>query len=191
LTNISSVFDKCFADNIQRWKCTVKTCTAYLKINENDDILLNVNDTVHNHDALSKAVINRQIVSNSLKRKGTQELYGRPAKLIHRNLIESIDISVKSTLTITDIHYIKNNLYRTRREQLPKLPTNILTVHSALNAIDCITNENEPFLFLNYFINGIVMFKCKSNLEFLIKIKTVYVDGTFDLTLLLFFIYFC
>ncbi|XP_022159928.1 esterase E4-like [Myzus persicae] len=96
------------------------------------------------HDALSEAVINRQIVSNSLKRKGTQELYERPAKLMHRHLKESIDFSVKSTLTITDIRYIKNNLYRARSEQLPKLPTNILTVHSALNAIDCITNENEP-----------------------------------------------
>ncbi|CAI6348294.1 unnamed protein product [Macrosiphum euphorbiae] len=173
-------FHKCLANNIQRWKCTVKTCTAYLKINENDDILLNVSDTDHSHDALSEAVINRQIVSNSLKRKGTQELYERPAKLMHRHLKESIDFSVKSTLTITDIRYIKNNLYRARSEQLPKLPTNILTVHSALNAIDCITNENEPFLFLNDSINGIVMFTCKSNLEFLSKIKTVYVDGTFE-----------
>jgi hypothetical protein len=35
------------------------------------------------------------------------------AKLImHRHLKESINISVKSTLTITDIRYIKNNLYR-------------------------------------------------------------------------------
>ena len=88
-------FHKCLANNIQRWKCTVKTCTAYLKINENDDILLNVSDTDHSHDALSEAVINRQIVSNSLKRKGTQELYERPAKLMHRHLKESIDISVK------------------------------------------------------------------------------------------------
>jgi hypothetical protein len=115
-------FYKCLVNNIQRWKCTVKTCTAYLKINENDDILLNVNDTDHNHDALSEAVINRQIMSNSLKRKGTQELYETPAKLMHRYLKES----VKITLTITDIRCIKNNLYRVRNEQLPKLPTNIL-----------------------------------------------------------------
>jgi hypothetical protein len=78
-------FHKCLGNNIQRWKCTVKTCTAYLKINKNNDILLNVSDTDLNHDA-SEAVINRQIVSNSLKRKGTQELYERPAKLMHRHL---------------------------------------------------------------------------------------------------------
>jgi hypothetical protein len=53
---------KCLVNNIQHWKCTIKTCTEYLKINENDDILLNVSDTDHNHDALSEAVINRQIV---------------------------------------------------------------------------------------------------------------------------------
>jgi hypothetical protein len=52
--------------------------------------------------------------------KRTQELYERPAKLMHRHLKESIDISVKSTLKITDIHYVKNNLYRARSEQLPK-----------------------------------------------------------------------
>jgi hypothetical protein len=144
------------ANNIQRWKFTVKTCTAYLKVNENDNILLNVIDTDHNYDTLSEAVIiNRKIVSNSLKRKGTQELYERPAKLMHRHLKESIDISAKCTLTITDIRYIKNNLHRTRSEQLPKLPTNILTFHLALNAINCITNENEPFLSLNDSINVI------------------------------------
>lgn len=139
-----------------------------------------MSDTAHNHDALSEAIINRQIVSNSLKRKGTQELYERPVKLMHRHLKEIINVSVKSTLTITDIRYIKYNLYRARSEQLLKLPTNILTVHSALNSIDCSTIENEPFLFLNDSINGIIMFTCKSNLEFLNKIKTVYVVGTFE-----------
>jgi accessory gene regulator protein AgrB len=39
---------------------------------------------------------------------------------MHRHLKESIDITVKSTLTITDIRYIKNNLYRALSEQLPK-----------------------------------------------------------------------
>jgi len=50
--------------------------------------------------------------------------------------------------------YNDNNLCRTRSEQLPKFLTNIVTVHSELNTIDCITNENEPFLFLNDSING-------------------------------------
>jgi hypothetical protein len=78
-------FHKRLANNIQRWKCTVKTSTTYLKINENYDILLNVSDTDHNHNALSEAVINRQIVSYSLKRKGTQELYEKTTKLMHRH----------------------------------------------------------------------------------------------------------
>jgi len=59
-------FHKCLANNVQRWKCTVKTCKVYLKINENDHVLLNVSDTAHNHDALSEGIINRRIVSNSL-----------------------------------------------------------------------------------------------------------------------------
>ncbi|XP_025421089.1 uncharacterized protein LOC112691152 [Sipha flava] len=139
-------FHKCLANNIQRWKCTVKICISSLKINKNY-ILLNVCDTDHNHDALSEAVINRQIVSNFLKRKSTQELFERPAKQMHRHLKESIDISVKSTLAIIGIRYIKNYLYRAQSEQLPKLPTNILNVHSALNAIDCITNEKNLFCF--------------------------------------------
>jgi len=36
---------------------------------------------------------------------------------MHRHLKESIDVSDKNTLTITDIRYIKNNLYRARSEQ--------------------------------------------------------------------------
>ncbi|XP_026807696.1 uncharacterized protein LOC113550194 [Rhopalosiphum maidis] len=100
IDNYKFCFHKCLANNIQRWKCTMKTCKAYLKINENDYVLLNVSDTAHNHDALSEAIINRQIVSNSLKRKGIQELYERPVKLMHRHLKESIDVSVKNIYII-------------------------------------------------------------------------------------------
>jgi hypothetical protein len=47
--------------------------------------------------------LNRQIVSNYLKQKCTQGLYERPVKRMHRNLKESIDVSVKNTLTIIDL----------------------------------------------------------------------------------------
>lgn len=72
----------------------------------------------------------------------TTRVYERPANLMHRHLKASIDVSVKNALTITDIRYIQKYLYRARSEQLPKLPMNILTIHLALNYIDCITNEN-------------------------------------------------
>jgi len=61
----------------------VKTCRAYFKINENNNVLLNVSYTIHKYDALFEAIINRQILSKSLKRKGTQKLYERLAKLMH------------------------------------------------------------------------------------------------------------
>jgi len=61
------------ANNIQHWKYTMKSCTAYLKINENDDILLSESDTDQSWSMISDAVINQQIVSNSFKRKGTQD----------------------------------------------------------------------------------------------------------------------
>jgi len=66
------------ANNIQR-----ENVKSYLKINENDNVLLNVSDTVHNYNALFEAIINRQIVCKPLKRKGTQKLYERLAKLMH------------------------------------------------------------------------------------------------------------
>lgn len=112
------------ADNIKRSKFTVKTCKAYFKTNENNDILTNVSDVTHDHDTPSEEILNRQIVN---------------------------------TLTINDVRCIKNNVYRARSEELPKSPTNISTVHLALNSIDCITNENEPYLFLNDSINGVIM----------------------------------
>lgn len=94
-------------------------------------------------------------------------------QLMHRLLKENIDVSVKNMLTITNIRSIKYNIYRARNEKLPKLLTNILTIHSTFNSIDCNLNKNEPFLFLNDSSNGIIMLTCKSNLEFLSQIKTL------------------
>jgi len=68
---------------------------------------------------ICEAIMNRKIVSNSLKRKGAQKLYERPAELTHRHFKENMNVNVKCTLIYTDIHCTKNNVYQARSEQLP------------------------------------------------------------------------
>lgn len=53
-------------------------------------------------------------------------------------------------------------------------------VHNILNEIDYVTYENEQFLLHNDSGSGIVLFLNKTYLEFLVKIYTFYVHGTFQ-----------
>lgn len=63
---------------------------------------------------------------------------------------------------------------------MPPLPRNRIDVHEALEAIKCQTNKSEEFILLNDRISGIVVFCCETNIKYLSKQTTVYVDGTFS-----------
>lgn len=171
-------FHKQLTNGVKRWVCSVsgnKKCPAYLKTEGKSDVLVHIADN-HNHQALDEKVLNRLALSNSLKRKATEDLSERPIKLIHTEL-RSGDVS---TLTITDLKCIRKNIYHARRSVLPKLPTKLEEVHDVLKSFPCKTNRNEPFLLVNDTENNIIMFSCQSNLEFLCSLDTIYVDGTFD-----------
>lgn len=111
-------FQKKLAFNKERWNCTTKICEAFLKVNENDKVLLNESKLNHNnHIPLSEQVLNRQEISNSLKRKAVTEtlLCERPSKLLHAELTQhKID-----TITTTNVLYVKKNLHRARSSTLP------------------------------------------------------------------------
>jgi len=62
---------------------------------------------------------------------------------------------------------------------LPNLPKTRNEVHNVLEEIDIIY-ENEQFLLHNDIESGIVLFSTKTNLEYLVKFDTLYVDGTFQ-----------
>jgi hypothetical protein len=122
-----------------------------------------------------KPAKNRQILNNSLKRKAMEYLCERPRNLIHKEL-QSQDLD---TLTYKDTQNIGRNIHTARSSQLLPLPTDIEETHEALNAIQVLTSSKELFSLVNDSETNVVMFSCKTNLQFLSTIDVFYVDGTF------------
>lgn len=61
------------------------------------------------------------------------------------------------------------------------LPKSKLEVHDYLENFPLKTNKNEDFLLINEKSTNIIMFSCKTNLEFLTdNVKHIYLDGTFE-----------
>lgn len=162
------------SNGVKRWVCSVK-CKAFLKTEEDSDIITEIVAT-HNHEPKEEKVLNRNILSNTLKRKATDDFNEKPMKLIHKELRKG-DVE---SLTNKDIMYIRKNMYYSRRQVFPKLPKNVEELHAALDSFKPTTNKEEQFLLVNNRENHIVMFSCKTNLEFLCDLDTIYVDGTFS-----------
>ncbi|CAH1115248.1 unnamed protein product [Psylliodes chrysocephalus] len=123
-------FHKELTGGIKRWVCSVsgnKKCTAYLKTEGKTNIIEVVDN--HNYPPLDEKILNRNEVSNSLKRKASEDLSERPLKFIHRELRKGDG----ETLTNCDVTCIRNNIYHSRRSFLPKLPTTQREVHNVLN----------------------------------------------------------
>lgn len=171
-------FQKQLANELKRWMCTKKKCSVYIKTNLINEIQFDISKIIHTCTKDSEQKINRQIVSNNLKRKALEQLSERPSKLLYEE-IKRNNVST-STLTITDVNYIKNNIHHARTSIYPKLPQNLNEVHKVLDSIVVNTVLNENFLLVNDILNGIVMFSCDKNVQFLSKLTTLYVDGTFN-----------
>jgi predicted house-cleaning noncanonical NTP pyrophosphatase (MazG superfamily) len=170
-------FHKELSSGVKRWVCSIsgnKKCPAYLKTEGKTNIVEVIDN--HNHPPHEEKILNRNELSNSLKRKATEDLNERPTKLIHQELRKG-DIE---TLTNCDIKRIRKNIYQARRGVLPKLPTTQEEIHHALNSHSIKTNRDGPFLLVNDAENKIIMFSCQTNLEFLCSSKFIYVDGTFN-----------
>jgi hypothetical protein len=85
-----------------KWCCTVKSCNAKIYVDESRKVLLK-SDGVHNHEVCKN--LKRNIITNSLKRKATEDLSERPVKLIHKEIIATPTPSEK--LNSLDIYSIK------------------------------------------------------------------------------------
>lgn len=171
-------FHKQLSNDVKRWVCSVSgsvKCKAFLKTEGNSNIITELVDT-HNHEPVDEKVLNRNILSNKLKRKAKDDPNEKPMKLIHKELRKG-DVE---TVTNQDITCIRKNIYHIRRQVFPKLPKNIQELHIALDSFNQKTNKEEEFLLVNNREQHIIMFSCKTNLNFLCDLDTIYVDGTFS-----------
>lgn len=155
------------------WTCTKRKCKSFLKINNLNNI--EECNLEHNHEKDSENILDRQALSNNLKRKA-QENLERPTKLICQELLVNGDIE---QLTAHDVFRVRQNIHASRSSKLPKLPKTLTELHEALDNYDVITNRGENFKFINDCETNIVIFTCSHNLEILRKMKIVFVDGTF------------
>ncbi|XP_050503874.1 uncharacterized protein LOC126882824 [Diabrotica virgifera virgifera] len=153
---------------------TREKCKAFLKT-QGDNVVTEIRDE-HNHSELNEDALNRQMLSNSLKRKAVEDVGERPIKILQKELRNG-DIS---TLTTKDVALVRKNMYNARRSLLPKLSKSMEETHDILKTFPVKTNKNEDFLMVNDIENQIIMFSCSSNLEFLADLDTIYIDGTFE-----------
>ena len=111
-------YHKDYSNGDNRWKCTNENCRAFLRIDTQDKLKVSVSNLIQTHEKLELKILNRQKFSNSLKRKAIKDVSEWPSKLFHRQLKEEN----VSTITLTDVTYIKNNMHYARRTSYPQLP---------------------------------------------------------------------
>jgi hypothetical protein len=157
-----------------KWRCVQKSCRTKLYVDESDTVILS-KDGDHNHSKEEKLV--QQMVSNGVKRKATEALCEKPSKIILHEL-ELHPTSVNS-LTTKDVYNIRKCIYRSRRSELPPLPTCLGDIHDALSSIEIKTVKEENFLLTNNDKSNMVIFSCHTNLKFLCNSESIYIDGTF------------
>jgi len=88
--------------------------------------------------------VNRQIISNSLKREAVEDISSKPSKLLHSKLQrENVD-----TLTLSDTALIKRNTRNIRSTVLINLPKTVIKTHEVINKIIIKTNTDQPFLII-------------------------------------------
>ena len=84
---------------------------------------------MQNHDAVSEARLNRQILNNSVKRKAMEDLCERPRKLVHKELRSQY----LDTVTYKDVKNISRNIHKAHSSQLLPLPKDTEETHEELN----------------------------------------------------------
>jgi hypothetical protein len=139
----------------------VKSCNAKIYVDESQKVLLK-SDGVHNHEVCKN--LERNIITNSLKRKANEELSERPVKLIHKER-ERKTPTRSEKLNSLDIYSIRKRIYDARRQVVPQLPKTMHDIHEAINAIAVKTNRQEEFVLVNDATENLLIFSTTTNLK--------------------------
>ncbi|KAE9525246.1 hypothetical protein AGLY_014314 [Aphis glycines] len=135
-------FHKLLQNGQHRYKCTKRGCTANLKVLENHDIVWTSCNLEHNHDADEENKIERQIISNYLRRKATENMCERLSKLLHSYLRENNT----NAITTKDVTYIKHNIFQARASLPPNLPRSSQEVYDILKDMNVKTYEESIYV---------------------------------------------
>lgn len=163
-------------DGKVRWRCIKKGCQQKVYTKEGDEnyIILENASVEHNH--APDIHVDRQIFSNSTKRKAVEDICERPLKIVHKELRKENFSNLP--LTTKDISCVRRNIYAARRKSTPPLPKSQEEVLQVLVNLNLKTNRGENFLLSTK--NNSAIFSCFSNLHFLCNVDSLYIDGTFQ-----------
>lgn len=173
INNYKFRFHKKLANNKERWACTKKTCKAFIKIDEAQNIL--EAHELHNHEPENHHALLMQKIGGTLKRKAVEDISSKPTKIIHSEL----RISDNAEITLRDVNAFRRKINYARRSSYPKLPSTADDFHNALDAMDVKSNLGENLLFINSRSDKIVCFTTVTNLKALCEMRRIFVDGTF------------
>ncbi|CAH1105917.1 unnamed protein product, partial [Psylliodes chrysocephalus] len=141
-------FHKTLSGNVKRWQYTQRGgCKSFIKTGGSNTTIIDYYE-VHNHSAELTSTLNRQQLSNSIKRRVVEDICEKPSTLLHTELKKQ-DVE---SLTVNDVFLIRKNMYNNRMKVLPKTPTSLQEVlQETLNKMMVVTHKNENFLVKNDF----------------------------------------
>lgn len=159
------------------WRCTKRStkCTAKVFTRGSENLVVR-SELFHNHEA-NVVKLNRQRISTACKRKAEENISEKPSKIIRCELEKNL----AETVTVTDINYVRRNLYNARRKILPgPLPRSASEVHEAVEKFSAKTCKGEDFVFINNSVDNVIVFSTESNIRALCDMCCIYMDGTFS-----------
>ena len=147
----------------KKWRCKTAKCLANIyTVGPNNTI--SKSNLIHNHSACDIRNIQRKVITSAAKRKAVEDIGSQPSKIV-RSLIAKED---STSITTTDLSYIRKNIYNARRKLQPVLPKTKLEVHSLLKPeTQFLTSRKEEFLLVNSEDSNILVFSCFTNLKHL------------------------
>lgn len=162
-------FYRHLSNNIDKWVCTKKNCTAYLKYNE--DILIEENLN-HNHDSDSYNTLERQKLTNNLKRKAIEDICQRPSKMIHTEVLKE----KSENISTDDVTRMRKCIHHARMKVHPKLPKTLEALQESVPSF----LEKKNWMYINDKNSNILSLTTEQNLNFMKECDTLYMDGTFS-----------
>lgn len=115
-------------------------CSDGLAQNENAKL-----SSIQNRESISSDVLERQWISNGVKRKALDDVSERLAKLICREL----DAAALHVLTGNDLQNLRKSVYRKRRTVYLPLPETLPELPTVIDNFDKCMKRGEGFLLVN------------------------------------------
>lgn len=155
------------------WRCTSRNCSSSLVTNNSSSCIISLGQA-HNHDVCSPRSLERHVIRNACKRKATEDLHERPAKLIRKELT----VIENENLHSRDITSIRKAVYLQRRKLFPNNPRSLAEALTQANASEVVTSANERFIHVS-FDDEIIILTTERNLTFMCHSEVLLADGTF------------